>query len=193
MTPVAGRAATPVTSERTGPADGAEAVPTLDVAGEPAGAPATAVSPAVPAPIVVAAPVVSPPGVEGAAAAPEHPWVVRNRQLGVPAGMLLVMSSAALIAVIATGATYGYDRTLEVYDQVERRDGKQMASRLRRANFEGNKTFDAFDFNFNPKIQKHKIIDLATCSFVTRHENVLLLGKTGVGKSHVAQALGQRA
>ena len=46
------------------------------------------------------------------------------------------------------------------------------------------------DFNFNPKIQKHRIIDLATCNFVTRHENVLLIGKTGVGKSHVAQALG---
>ena len=80
-----------------------------------------------------------------------------------------------------------------LYDEVERRDGKQMASRLRRANFEGSKTFDGFDFNFNPKIQKHRIIDLATCNFVTRHENVLLLGKTGVGKSHVAQALGHRA
>ena len=80
-----------------------------------------------------------------------------------------------------------------LHDEVERRDGKQMASRLRRANFEGSKTFDGFDFNFNPKIQKHKIIDLATCNFVTRHENVLLIGKTGVGKSHVAQALGHRA
>ncbi len=78
-----------------------------------------------------------------------------------------------------------------LHDEVERRDGKQMASRLRRANFEGSKTFDGFDFN--PKIQKHKIIDLATCNFVTRHENVLLIGKTGVGKSHVAQALGHRA
>ena len=80
-----------------------------------------------------------------------------------------------------------------LYDEVERRDGKQMASRLRRANFEGSKTFDGFDFNFNPKIQKHKIIDLATCNFIARHENVLVLGKTGVGKSHIAQALGHRA
>ena len=38
-----------------------------------------------------------------------------------------------------------------------------------------------------------KIIDLATCSFVERRENVLLVGRAGVGKSHIAQALGQRA
>ena len=80
-----------------------------------------------------------------------------------------------------------------LHDEVERRDGKQMASRLRRANFEGSKTFDEFDFGFNPKIPRHKIIDLATCNFVNRHDNVLLIGKTGVGKSHIAQALGHRA
>jgi DNA replication protein DnaC len=38
-----------------------------------------------------------------------------------------------------------------------------------------------------------KILDVATAAFVARRENVLLLGQTGVGKSHIAQALGQRA
>src|SRR5690606_38153246 len=50
-----------------------------------------------------------------------------------------------------------------------------------------------FDFHFNPEIPKAKIIELATCSFVQRNENVLLIGRTGVGKSHIAQALGHRA
>jgi DNA replication protein DnaC len=78
-------------------------------------------------------------------------------------------------------------------DEVERRDAKQLESRIRRASFEGPRALEDFDFHFNPEIPKAKIIDLATCSFVERHENVLLVGRTGVGKSHIAQALGHRA
>jgi DNA replication protein DnaC len=78
-------------------------------------------------------------------------------------------------------------------DEVERRDGKQLLLRLRRAQFEGTKTLEDFDFSFNPKIPKARLIDLATAGFVTRRENVCLVGPTGVGKSHLAQALGLRA
>lgn len=78
-------------------------------------------------------------------------------------------------------------------DEVERREMKQLGLRLRRANFEHAKTIDDFDFSFNPKLPKSRIIDLATCAFVERRENVALVGPTGVGKSHIAQALGHRA
>jgi DNA replication protein DnaC len=78
-------------------------------------------------------------------------------------------------------------------DEAERRSSKQLDVRLRRANFEGPRSIEDFDFHFNAKIPKSKIIDLATCAFVERKENVLLVGRTGVGKSHIAQALGQRA
>ena len=78
-------------------------------------------------------------------------------------------------------------------DEAERRDAKQLEQRVRRANFEHAKTLEDFEFHFNPEIPKAKIIDLATCAFVERKENVLLLGQTGVGKSHIAQALGHRA
>jgi len=78
-------------------------------------------------------------------------------------------------------------------DEVERRDGKQLEQRVRRANFEHARTLEDFDFHFNPNVPKAKVIDLATCSFVEQSQNVLLLGPTGVGKSHIAQALGHRA
>jgi len=78
-------------------------------------------------------------------------------------------------------------------DEVERRDAKQLATRLRKANFEHAKTLNDFEFAFNPSVPKADIIELATCAFVRRHANVLLLGQTGVGKSHIAQALGNRA
>lgn len=78
-------------------------------------------------------------------------------------------------------------------DEVERRDAKQLEQRVRRANFEHQKTLEDFDFHFNPEIPRSKVLDLATCAFVQRKQNVLLLGQTGVGKSHIAQALGHRA
>lgn len=80
-----------------------------------------------------------------------------------------------------------------LHDEVERRDGKKLQERLERAGFEHDRTLEAFNWLFNPLLPKGKIIDLATCTFVDRHENVLLIGPAGVGKSHLAQALGHRA
>lgn len=78
-------------------------------------------------------------------------------------------------------------------DEVERREQKLLEMRLRCADFESNKTLEDFEFHFNPKLPKTKLIDLCTCAFISKHENVLLMGPAGVGKSHIAQALGHRA
>jgi DNA replication protein DnaC len=78
-------------------------------------------------------------------------------------------------------------------DEVERRDAKQLQQRIRRASFEHAKTIEDFDFRFNPVVPKAKVLELATCAFVERRENVLIVGPTGVGKSHLGQALGHRA
>jgi len=78
-------------------------------------------------------------------------------------------------------------------DEVDRREAKQLELRTRRAQFDALKTLEDFEFSFNPKIPKAKIIDLATCQFVPRKESVLLVGPSGVGKSHLAQAFGHRA
>lgn len=78
-------------------------------------------------------------------------------------------------------------------DEVERREAKQLSARLRRASFEHAKTMEDFDFAFNGSVPKAKVLELATCAFVERHDNVFIIGPTGVGKSHLAQALGHRA
>jgi DNA replication protein DnaC len=78
-------------------------------------------------------------------------------------------------------------------DEVARREAKNLHLRLRKARFEHAKTIDDFDFQFNPTVPKSRIVDLATCHFVARREVVCLVGPSGVGKSHLAQALGHRA
>jgi DNA replication protein DnaC len=80
-----------------------------------------------------------------------------------------------------------------LHDEVERRDANKLTRLLRQADFEGHKTLKDFDFTFNPKIPRERIIELGTTSFVERRENVLLVGPAGTGKSHIAQALGHRA
>lgn len=95
----------------------------------------------------------------------------------------------------AVGDSLAYEEFLLrlMTDEVERRDSKMLMQRLRKANFEHRKTLNDFDFHFNPSVPKNKIIDLATCGFIRDHRNILLVGPSGVGKSHIAQALGHRA
>mgnify|MGYP000885749633 CR=1 FL=1 len=78
-------------------------------------------------------------------------------------------------------------------DEVERRNQKQLTLRLRRAAFQSDKTLERFDFSFNPQLNRQQVLELATCQFVARREPVLICGPTGVGKSHLAQALGHEA
>lgn len=78
-------------------------------------------------------------------------------------------------------------------DEVERREAKKLHLRLKRASFEHHKSLEDFNFTFNPQLPKAKILDLATCRFLDTYTNVLLVGPSGVGKSHIAQAIGERA
>jgi DNA replication protein DnaC len=78
-------------------------------------------------------------------------------------------------------------------DEIERRSQKQLTLRLRRATLNTAKTLEGFDFNFNPHINRQQILALAACDFIREKRNTLLCGPTGVGKTHLAQALGQEA
>jgi DNA replication protein DnaC len=78
-------------------------------------------------------------------------------------------------------------------DELERRSQKRLARSLAQSGCDSQKTLAHFDFAAAPGINRTLIQDLATCTFVSRHENVLLCGPTGVGKSHVANGLGIEA
>jgi DNA replication protein DnaC len=82
---------------------------------------------------------------------------------------------------------------LMVQDEIERREAKKLAQRLSRASFEEEKSLEGFDFSFNPKIKRALITNLATCIFIEKKEHVLIYGPAGVGKTHLAQAIGHEA
>ena len=81
-----------------------------------------------------------------------------------------------------------------VCDELTRRQDRLFARRLKLAGFrDGDRTLASFDFEFNKKMNRALIYDLATARFVSQHEDVLLLGPPGTGKSHLAQAIGHAA
>src|SRR5438552_6123851 len=81
-----------------------------------------------------------------------------------------------------------------VCDELTRRGDRLLERRRKQAEFrDPQKTLDNFDFNFNKKMNRSLIFDLATANFIGRREDALFLGPPGVGKSHLAQAIGQAA
>jgi DNA replication protein DnaC len=78
---------------------------------------------------------------------------------------------------------------LEIRSKAE----KHLAMRTAMARFPFHKTLDSFDFKFQPSIDAKVIRDLASGRFIESGENVLLLGPPGVGKTHLAVALGLKA
>jgi DNA replication protein DnaC len=71
-------------------------------------------------------------------------------------------------------------------DEISIRRERLLNKRLKQAKLPFMKTLDDFDFGFNPSINRQQIKQLATSSFVAKHENILMIGPPGVGKTHLA-------
>ena len=82
---------------------------------------------------------------------------------------------------------------LLIQDEVARREQKKFNLRTKRASFRGTKTLERFDFDKLPKLNRALVHDLATGRYLTEQAPILIVGPTGAGKSHLAQALGQCA
>ena len=75
----------------------------------------------------------------------------------------------------------------------EAADARAVETIVRLASFPASKTLESFDFAYQPSINRRQLLELGGCAFVERAENVVLLGPPGVGKTHLAIALGMEA
>jgi DNA replication protein DnaC len=114
------------------------------------------------------------------------------RQLRLGA-MAAVLETRLLEARTATLDPQDFLSTL-VADELSRRADRLLERRIAQAQFrDRGKTLDCFDFDFNKKIDRRLVFELATGRFIERRQAALFLGPPGTGKSHLAQAIGMAA
>jgi DNA replication protein DnaC len=99
------------------------------------------------------------------------------------------------IARQARAESWSYEEYLrELLDtEIRSREQRTALRRLREARFPDIKTLDQIEWEAMEGVSKHKILELASCQYVEKAEDVVLAGPIGTGKSHLAIALGVEA
>jgi len=83
--------------------------------------------------------------------------------------------------------------SLLIEDEKNNRATNGIKRRQRQAHLPCGITLENYDFNFQPKLNKKLIFELATANFIEQKENVILMGQPGTGKTHLATAIAQKA
>jgi DNA replication protein DnaC len=120
-----------------------------------------------------------------------HPLLPKLRALKL-SGMLLTLDTRATQAAQGNLSPTEF-LALLLDDELERRAQHRLERRVSEAGVDPIKALAQFDFAAVPALNRSLVLELATCGFIARAENVLLCGPTGTGKSHLANALAVEA
>jgi DNA replication protein DnaC len=120
-----------------------------------------------------------------------HPLLPKLKELRL-SGMLQSLEERAALAQEQQLSPVEF-LALLIEDELERRHQRTQARRQKQAGFEYLKTIADFDFAAVPTLDKALVLEMATCAFIAAKENWLICGPTGVGKSHLATAIGYEA
>ncbi|HAP43799.1 MAG: hypothetical protein A2087_10805 [Spirochaetes bacterium GWD1_61_31] len=122
----------------------------------------------------------------------EQDLVIDLKKLRLP-GMADALDRRVREAEVAKLGYFEFTRLL-VQDEMASRESNSLQKRLKAAGFTMRMTFEAFDFDFNGVVLPPPALrDLASCRFIEQGRNLVLAGPPGIGKSHIAQALGHEA
>jgi len=121
-----------------------------------------------------------------------HPLLPKLKELRL-SGMVDTLDERAQLAQLQRLTPVDF-LALLLDDEIDRRRQKKQARLERSAGFvEGLKVLPDFDFAAVPTLDRSLVLDMATCQFIHKKQNWLLCGPTGVGKSHLATAMGYEA
>jgi DNA replication protein DnaC len=80
-----------------------------------------------------------------------------------------------------------------IEDECAKRKANVLRQRLVKSKLNQHKSFEHYDLNFQPGLDKKMLAEIRSCRFIDEHKNVILIGKPGTGKTHLANAIGLEA
>jgi len=89
--------------------------------------------------------------------------------------------------------SYSEFLSLLLEDEENQRANNKKERLYRQAKLPFEKGIEDFDFTFQPSVKKKEILELSTCQFIQRHENIIFIGQPGTGKTHLSAALALKA